>query len=282
MFQKSSDPTFVLLTFLWHAMYAWDEALENLYTHICTLETQVIETNQMSLTNELHVIRAHQLHYSSLLADFRKTVMFIRDTPNPALEGLKEDESKVMLERECAMLLTEIERLNMSRTMQDKRLKNVMNLVFSSVNILDSRRMQKMTEAAVRDSAAMKQIAYLTMVFLPASFVAAVFGMNVKDFSPETHGTLPHYFAAAIGLTAATIWIIIAFQSQYLLPSSFSFPMRLAWPILLPMKWLGWTKLETEADAYRKNRGNVGDEYADANTYEGHNHPKDGVHLSML
>lgn len=37
MFQISPDPTFVLLTYLWHAMYAWDEALENLYTHICTL-----------------------------------------------------------------------------------------------------------------------------------------------------------------------------------------------------------------------------------------------------
>jgi hypothetical protein len=32
--------------------------------------------------------------------------------------------------------------------------------------------MQRMTEAAVRDSEAMKQISYLTMVFLPASFVA--------------------------------------------------------------------------------------------------------------
>ena len=37
MFQKSQDPTLVLLTFIWHAMYAWDEALENLYEHICSL-----------------------------------------------------------------------------------------------------------------------------------------------------------------------------------------------------------------------------------------------------
>jgi hypothetical protein len=37
IFQKSSDPTFVLITFLWHALYAWDEALENLYKHICSL-----------------------------------------------------------------------------------------------------------------------------------------------------------------------------------------------------------------------------------------------------
>ena len=44
--------------------------------------------------------------------------------------------------------------------------------VFSSVNLQDSKRMGEMTEAAVRDSEAMKQIAYLTMIFLPASFVA--------------------------------------------------------------------------------------------------------------
>ena len=37
IFQKTHDPTFVLLTFVWHAMYAWDEALENLYDHICSL-----------------------------------------------------------------------------------------------------------------------------------------------------------------------------------------------------------------------------------------------------
>lgn len=84
------------------------------------------------MTNELHVIRAHQLHYSSLLESFRKTVQFILDTPNPALAGMDKTESdltKGMLERECRMLLNEIRRLDMSRKMQDKRLKNVMNLV---------------------------------------------------------------------------------------------------------------------------------------------------------
>lgn len=86
----------------------------------------------MSLTSELHVIRAHQLHYSSLLASFAKTVEFIRDTENPALTSMKDDERALaegMMKRECAMLLHEIRRLDMSRKMQDKRLKNVMNLV---------------------------------------------------------------------------------------------------------------------------------------------------------
>lgn len=33
----SSDPTFVLLALLWYPLYAFDEALEALYIHICWL-----------------------------------------------------------------------------------------------------------------------------------------------------------------------------------------------------------------------------------------------------
>lgn len=34
IFKQSTDPTFVLLTILWHALYSWDEALSSLYEHI--------------------------------------------------------------------------------------------------------------------------------------------------------------------------------------------------------------------------------------------------------
>src|SRR5882762_1319268 len=98
IFQKSNDPTFMLLIILWHAIYSWDEALSSLYTHVqslvsveCVLyvcviydfeqENRAIRTNESSLTQELHVIRAHLLHYTNLLEDFRKSVQFIKDTP---------------------------------------------------------------------------------------------------------------------------------------------------------------------------------------------------------
>jgi hypothetical protein len=92
----------------------------------------VINTSDLDLTRELHIIRAHHLHYSALLEDFRKAVDFVRDTPNPAMDALSEEErefSRGLLERECKNLLSEISRLEGSRSMQDKRLKNVMNLV---------------------------------------------------------------------------------------------------------------------------------------------------------
>ena len=35
--RNSMDPTFVFLALLWSALYAWDEALEYLYSHFCWL-----------------------------------------------------------------------------------------------------------------------------------------------------------------------------------------------------------------------------------------------------
>ncbi|KAG6889951.1 hypothetical protein C0995_013478 [Termitomyces sp. Mi166 len=238
IFRKSPDPTFVLLTFVWHALYAWDEALEDLYNHICWLETKVITTSDMILTQELHVIRAHHLHYSSLLEDFQKTVEFIKKTYNPALDSVprsERDYSAKLLVRECDNLLSEINRLELGRRMQDRRLKNVMNLVFSSVNIQDSKRMQKMTEAAVKDSAG---------ALLPR---IAVFGMNIQDLVPNTFGTLAHYFEVAIPLTMITIWVVVTFQSKNIYPQGTSLLTRFGWPVQLCLNLLK-SKIGRESD----------------------------------
>ncbi|KAJ7654793.1 hypothetical protein B0H17DRAFT_1338209 [Mycena rosella] len=229
----SSDPTFVLLALLWYPIYAFDEALEALYVDISGLESRVMATTDMSLTQKLHVVRAHLLHYASLLEDFSKTVKFVAKTRNRVVEHASGTQSadtityvKDLMQRESANLLSEISRLEQTRMMQDSRLKNVIDLAFSSVNLEDSKRMQELTEAAVkdsaamkklteatvRDSAAMKQISYLTMFFLPATFAATVFGMNLKEITPGANGTVPHYLALTLPLTAVTVWIIMAFQ----------------------------------------------------------------------
>jgi hypothetical protein len=90
----------------------------------------------MLLTQELHVIRAHLLQYASLLEDFKKSVLFVRDTPNPAMEADEitpemRKRCRDLLHEECNNLLSEINRLEMSRVMQDSRLTNVMHLVNS-------------------------------------------------------------------------------------------------------------------------------------------------------
>ncbi|KAJ3915835.1 hypothetical protein F5877DRAFT_47806 [Lentinula edodes] len=209
----SGDPTFVTLSLLWYPLYAWDEVLEVLLGEVAFLDEDAHEQTHV-LTHQLHVIRAHLLHYESLLDDFRKTVEFFLKTVNPGLvqptNKPPETESyERLLKKECTNLLNEIDRLEMTRAMLNNRLGNVMELAFSSVNIEDSRRMKNLAEVSVRDSAVMKQISYLTMIFLPASFVAAIFGMNVIEINPDSYGTVPHYLAAAIPLTFLTVWVMM-------------------------------------------------------------------------
>jgi len=68
------------------------------------------------------------------------------------------EHDKKLLMQECGHLLTEIERLQMNREMQDDRVQNVKHLVYAMVNIEDSK--------------AMKRLSYITMIFLPGSFMA--------------------------------------------------------------------------------------------------------------
>jgi len=136
------------------------------------------------------------------------------------------------MDRECNTLISEIDRLEMFRKIQDMRLENITNLAFSSVGFEDSRDMQRLTESSLRDSAVMKQISYLTMVFFPATFVATVFGMNITSLAPGSGGLLSHYLAIALPLTAVTIWVLVALHGRPRLEEEQStFLNRLRWPL---------------------------------------------------
>ena len=93
--------------------------------------------------------------------------------------------------------------------MQDNRLKNVMELVryfhalqprhllerqskvFNTVNIEDSKQIREMTSLSIRDNAAMKQIAFLTMLYLPASMLSvSLFSACNLDFEVDDHSTV--------------------------------------------------------------------------------------------
>ena len=112
----------------------------------------------------------------------------------------------------------------------------------------------------------MKQIAYLTMVFLPASFAAVrqhfyslrmkfliskkyyqgIFGMNVGEINPGTKGTISQYIAVAVPLTIVSIWVIMAFQSKHIFPRGTSFAKRLGWPIFLIPFMMSWRRKPEE------------------------------------
>jgi hypothetical protein len=83
--------------------------------------------------------------------------------------------------------------------------------------------------------------------------------MNVKEISANTKGTLPHYFGVAIGMTVATVWIIMAYQCQQFLDEDYGFFMRLLWPILFLLKYLGIDKLRKTKDDKKVDRAGADD-----------------------
>jgi len=96
----------------------------------------VLVENSGYLTRELHLIRAHLLHYESLLDDFRRTILFVQDTPSSfSLQNSEMDTEEERLRSERAMkresgnLLSELKRLKDNREKYDWKLKNVMDLV---------------------------------------------------------------------------------------------------------------------------------------------------------
>jgi hypothetical protein len=54
IFRKSKDSTFLLVAILWHSMYAWDQALETLYSHISSL---VCSFHLLKLMIDAHALR---------------------------------------------------------------------------------------------------------------------------------------------------------------------------------------------------------------------------------
>jgi len=137
-------------------------------------------------------------HYTTLLSDFHKTVRFIFNHPNRSLArktGEEQQLHKSLLKRECDNILNEIERLVEGKDMQEQRVKNVMDLVFSTLNVTE-------TETTIQQGWVMQQyvrfsqhedlhvpddhirLSYVTMAFLPATFVSTLFGMNLEDVGP--------------------------------------------------------------------------------------------------
>ncbi|KAH8828166.1 hypothetical protein DL96DRAFT_1602057 [Flagelloscypha sp. PMI_526] len=237
MLNKSSDPTLILVMMLWYPLYAWDEALEILYAHICWLEARVLQTNDIHITRQLHVIRAFLLHYQNLLEQFRTSVEFIVDTPNPVFH-LDVERAKTLDPNEVTRRKTSkqclgkgIKRLEKNVGMYNARMANVVDLTFNSLAFEEAHYSSDLAKASLNDSKIVKQISYITMVFFPASFVCSFFGMNVDvliDRNGEGSAPFWAWWASSIPLTVITIWVVIALHGA----SEDPLWMRLIWPFI--------------------------------------------------
>ena len=82
-----------------------------------------MSTTDIQLMHELHIIRAHQLHYSSVLDDYVQLMNFIMESSNPMLDSPRFTDqdrrySSETKRTECQNLLSEIQRLKNGLQMQ--------------------------------------------------------------------------------------------------------------------------------------------------------------------
>jgi len=141
-------------------------------------ESRVIDTGKRKINQDLHIIQAHQLYYTSLLDDVRKTVEFIRKHKNPAMDSDKLASEKglndVFLERKCDHLILAIDRLFKDLGMQQSRLKNMKDLVCSvcSENVDITSCIQVVNSLNISGTSATRDLAFAT---LKDSVVVSVF-----------------------------------------------------------------------------------------------------------
>ncbi|GAB7350979.1 hypothetical protein MBLNU459_g1476t1 [Dothideomycetes sp. NU459] len=96
----------------------------------------------------------------------------------------------------------------------EKRLNDEVSLACNMIAQRDTQATLQISRAALSDSTAMKTIAIVTMIFLPATFVSAIFGMSFFNFSGGSGSAgrftvsrdIWIYFAISIPLTLISIY----------------------------------------------------------------------------
>ncbi|KAF2998830.1 hypothetical protein E8E13_002480 [Curvularia kusanoi] len=112
-----------------------------------------------------------------------------------------------------------IRNLKLRSQANQERLQSEIALAYNRIAQRDSKVMLEISAATKSDSKAMKTVALVTMVFLPATFTSAVFSMSFFNFSPETgNWTVSRefwvYWVVAIPLTGLTLLFWLFFLQE--------------------------------------------------------------------
>ncbi|MCJ1309542.1 hypothetical protein MMC25_003202 [Agyrium rufum] len=165
---------------------------------------------------KMHEIARHIIHSSETISTAQKTLkaMFrcydtIRATA--LLDTQSSEEVKAQLEQQASLLTC----LRLRSEAIEARLRNEINLAFNLVAQYDARSAVQISANTATDSAAMKTISVLGLVFLPGTFICSIFSTTFFSFTPDAT-TSPEqrwvvskmfwvYFAVAVPTTLITI-----------------------------------------------------------------------------
>ncbi|KAK3073439.1 hypothetical protein LTR53_005017 [Teratosphaeriaceae sp. CCFEE 6253] len=157
---------------------------------------------------DMHETACHVIHCSDMLTTAQSVMESISDDIRDyATRGLGSPDPEAIL-REVDFsrsLLTSL--LHRSHALE-KRLQNEINLAFHLYAQHNGQVTARIAGLAQRDGEVMKGVSVLGMVFLPGTFVSAVFSMSFFDFAgpgPAVSGHFWLYWAIAVPLTVLTL-----------------------------------------------------------------------------
>jgi hypothetical protein len=142
------------------------------------------------------------------------------------------------------------------------RLLNEIQLAFNVVSQFDSHASVAIGRATQYDSYSMRLIALLTLTFLPATFVSALFSMSFFNYDPDSGWIVSEsiwlYFAIAGPLTGISLMLWLAWQKL--------FPPESLDPLLREYKAHSWG--ENTAPCLRAATWETGKSKMGMRTYE--------------
>ncbi|KAJ5273012.1 hypothetical protein N7478_008137 [Penicillium angulare] len=128
----------------------------------------VTESLDVAVQNVDHIIKQHEL-YASLWTE--------GSTPDIRQHASFQDTSSRL-----SFFQSHIESIRHRSISNQKRLQNEIQLAFNIVSQHDTKLTVEISAAARSDSATMKTLAFVTLTFLPPTFISAIFTIKIADY----------------------------------------------------------------------------------------------------
>lgn len=206
-----SDPFWVYAGLAAEIARLQDSAVWAIRNHIRAIETERQPRKPRPDYRLLHDIARHGIHVSETLdvaTQTMKSIMLEHDhlTTNGFVA---ENDVSRNIQRQLLFFGNMIENLRHRSASNEKRLLNEIQLAFNIVAQHDAAISVEIGHAARSDNAAMKTISFVTLVFLPPTFISTIFSMSFFDYSVDSGWTVSSkfwvYWAFAVPITIVSL-----------------------------------------------------------------------------
>ncbi|KAH7076862.1 hypothetical protein BKA63DRAFT_291670 [Paraphoma chrysanthemicola] len=238
-FRLLSNPMLIHSMLISTHLSSWRDYLEYHETQLlqldmkpaCTSLTQSLVT--FDTLKEVRAVEKNILPLEPLLASFDRLMVDLEEVNKVFSEASGAEDSTCAIiqaalnqfRRDATSYRGQVLFLNRRAQSTAQSVLDVLNLGFQQLAQSQSKNTFSMARSAREDSIAIRAITLVTSLYLPFSFVASMFGMNLVDFDTESRNIVLSnqvwlYFVISVPLTALTLacwkWRMQLYRQDYM------------------------------------------------------------------